>query len=96
MANLIALVEEARKRVRAGFPEGSDNISAQQLPILLRRIDELEAALMPFARIGSRIDSTTPELVDCYRNHCAKAYEVLDPAQSIRRTAEQVLYPLEG
>jgi hypothetical protein len=82
--NHIIPVKEIEKRVSTGFPEGADVISTKQIPILLERIRELEAALAPFARIGVTLTSETPPLVDCYAKDCANAYEMLNEAASIR------------
>jgi hypothetical protein len=64
-----------RARVQQGFPNGVDEESAIDLKVLLMRIDELEAALAPFARIA-QIPSTA-ELVPCYFAHCQKALSAM-------------------
>ena len=67
--------ERVRIRVKNGFPNGVDEESALDLKVLLMRIDELESALTPFARVA-QIPSTS-ELVPVYFSHCQTALSVM-------------------
>lgn len=78
MPNRILQVEEIIKRVKAGYPSGVDTESHKQIPILLARIEELEAALVPFARIGATLTNNEPEIRDVYTKDVKAAYEVMD------------------
>lgn len=80
--NRILQVEEVIKRVKAGFPSGVDVESSREIPILLARIAELEAALVPFARIGISLTNQEPEIRDVYTKDIRKAYEVMDVRNS--------------
>jgi hypothetical protein len=96
MRNHIKLVEEVITRKNKGYPTGVDDTSLKQIPILLKRIEELENALAPFARVASRFDSNTQELVDVYAKDCREAFSALDLSDSIQLRPQEILYPAEG
>lgn len=93
MQNRIAQVNDIQKRVNAGFPNGVDTESHQQIPVLLARIKELEFALLPFARIGSTLSSNEPDLRDVYTNDLRNAYDAMDPNNTKRDTVEDFGIP---
>lgn len=82
--NRINQVEEVAKRVKAGFPSGVDTESHTHLQWLLARIDELEAALTPFARVGATLTANEPPLREVYTEALANAYDMLDKNNSVR------------
>jgi hypothetical protein len=83
MPNSIKSVEEVKKRIRFGYPEGVDNLSSKQIPHLLTRIEELERALEPFARVSVINQEFPTELVQVYLKDCDAAREQLDPSRSL-------------
>jgi hypothetical protein len=94
--NHIFIVEEVDKRVRTGYPNGVDETSIKQLPLLLKRIQELENALAPFARIGARSGPGELPLQNCYTKDCVEAYNVLDPSNTWRaKPVQQQEIPAE-
>lgn len=81
--NRINQVEEVIRRVKAGFPSGVDTESASHIPWLLSRIEELEAALVPFARVGATLTNNEPPLREVYTDALANAYAMLDKSNSV-------------
>ena len=82
MPNRILQVEEVQKRVKAGFPNGCDSESHPQIQNLLARIEELETALVPFARVGATLTAQEPATRDVYTADLAHAYNMLDRRQA--------------
>jgi len=63
------------------FASGVDEQSFRDIPLLLARIDELERALQPFARVGNT-PSGSP-LVHVYHKDCVSAALMLTPIITI-------------
>lgn len=96
MANRSIAVENIKDYMRRGYPEGVE-VLLKDMPILFGRIDELERALVPFARKGVANNDGLP-LVQVYHNDCKKAYDVLssDVAQKgVLTTPEPEYWPAE-
>lgn len=89
----MAQIEDIRKRVKAGFPNGVDMESHQHIPLLLGRIDELEHAMLPFARIGSTLSSSEPELREVYTRDLSHAFNVMDPNNAKKPVVEDFGIP---
>lgn len=83
MSNRIQVVEQVKKRIRFGYPEGVDTLSSKQIPQLLARIEELERALEPFARASVSNQEFPRELVQVYLLDCDAARDKLDPSRSV-------------
>lgn len=81
MSRLIESVDAVRKRIRMGFANGVDEQSFRDLPLLMARIDELERALQPFARVGN--SPTGSPLVHVYHKDCVNASLMLTPLITI-------------
>lgn len=81
--NILELLQEVKKRVRSGFPGGVDVESHRQIPFLINRVEELEAALAPFARIAkaeATVRTDNPNhLVSCRLTDCVTARKLIDP-----------------
>jgi hypothetical protein len=89
MPNRIRQVEEVIKRVRTGYQNGVDADSQKQIPEMLARIDELERALQPFARIAALNAKFPKELVEVYLHDCNRAWAMLDSKQSLAPKPEE-------
>lgn len=91
--NILELLQAVRKRVRAGFPNGVDAESHRQIPFLINRVEELESALAPFARIAkaeSTVRHDNPNhLVNCRLTDCVTARKLIDPEFHPATPAEQ-------
>ena len=72
-------VDEVRKRAHGGWTEGVDELSIKDIPLLLRRIDELESALVPFARqsLMEKKYKSNVEMVSLYRADCDRAFDTI-------------------
>jgi hypothetical protein len=81
MRNNILSVQEVRRRYHAGYPEGSSDFVAD-IPVLLQRIVQLEAALFPFARAG-KLDNYGKELCSVYYKDCQTALGVVEEGNSL-------------
>lgn len=84
MKNILEFLDNVRKRVSTGFPTGVDAESQKQIPVLMQRIEELQRALAPFARIAvaeSTVarDGTAHTLVNCRLTDCVTARKLIDP-----------------
>lgn len=89
MSIYIRDITEVRRRVQMAFPEGGDETSTRQIPILLKYIDELELALLPFARLG--LGSPMAASMPLNFQDCKNAAEVLtdkSPAKKFEFPAE--------
>lgn len=95
MGNRSLQVEEIKDYMRRGYPEGIE-VLLKSMPVLFGRIEELERALVPFARKGVDDNGGLPLL---YVNHsdCKKAYGVLssDMASGPKTTPEPEYWPAE-
>lgn len=88
MANHIPVVEKIAYDMRRGFPDGTTELY-KDIPELLARIEELETALVPFARVAQVEQATahlkSGELVHVYLKDCVNAMHQLDSTQGIRK-----------
>lgn len=84
MSNLINHVNVIREKVNAGLARMGDEDLVLEMPLLLKRIDELETALVPFARraVEAQRHGENNELLQVYAKECMNAKNVLDPAMS--------------
>lgn len=85
-------IDEIAKYFRAGMEDGPDPI-IRAMPMILGRIQELERALVPFARAGLKDNEGKP-LIQVYHKDCKTAFETLSvgPAEAI---SDAVLYPAQ-
>jgi hypothetical protein len=84
MSNVSIQVEQIRDYMRRGMPEGAEPV-VKEIPILFRRIEELERSLVPFARQGLADNEGKP-LIQVYHKDCQTAYRALSSryAESIK------------
>jgi len=84
MSNVSLEVENIRDYMRRGMPEGGEPL-IKSIPVLFRRIEELERALIPFARQGIKDNEGLP-LTQVYHRDCQTAYKALSSkfAESVR------------
>jgi hypothetical protein len=93
--NLSAEVEKLEKYYRTGMDEGAEPI-VRNLRALFGRIQELESALVPFARVGLRDNKGLP-LTQVYHKDCKNAYNKLSLQVAKATTPpEQEDLPAEG
>jgi hypothetical protein len=101
MRNLMKYVDQIIQRKNKGWPGGVDERSKNDIPTLLKRIDELETALVPFARSLLTEARTNPNaktsLIPVYRTDCIVAQEVIDitNAADLPRSPDERLLPAE-
>ena len=95
--NTIILVNQVRDRMHKGWNDGIDEKSARDIPVLLRRIDELEQALVPLAEVAQREIIDNPNgnkpLLACRRQDAFNAKDLLDINKSVRPTVEDFGIP---
>jgi hypothetical protein len=84
MNNHIFVVKEVVNRMQKNYQEGVDPISRQQIPLLMKRIFELEQSLAAFARIGSRVQHDELPMQTCYTSDCVRAAQMLDENNTYR------------
>ena len=89
--NLTKAVNTIKDRVRQQFPDGVDSQSQHDLKVLLSRIEELQVALSPFARLGT-LQSYGKDLIQCYHKDCVRALEVYREDTS-PNTPTEIYYP---
>ncbi len=81
MANKIPAVEAIQKEIKMGYPNGVSE-AYKMISVLMARIDELERALQPFARVALGDTFSGPEdMVNVYMKHCQGAWRQLDSKQ---------------
>jgi hypothetical protein len=88
MSFLMEGIKKVERRLQAGFPSGVDEQSFRDVPLLLQRIQELESALLPFARVGKR--GTQTPTVEVQFSDCKIAETVL----TLEQHPTQYEYPL--
>jgi len=95
MGNRSLAVENIKDYMRRGYPEGVEPL-LKEMPILFGRIEELERALIPFARQGVKDNEGKP-LVYVNHNDCKKAFNALssDKAAGPMSTPEPEYWPAE-
>lgn len=84
MSNLILQVEALQDYMRRGMPDGPDYV-VKSFPILIARIEELERALIPFARAANKDNQGMP-LIHVFHNDCKTAFTKLSKAAAIAAT----------
>jgi hypothetical protein len=84
MSNVSIQVEQIRDYMRRGMPEGGEPV-IKEIPTLFRRIEELERALVPFARQGL-VNNDDKPLINVYHKDCQTAYRALSSkfAESVK------------
>lgn len=84
MSNLSIEVDQIRDYMRRGMPEGGEPV-IKSINVLFNRIEELERALIPFARQGLAKNDNRP-LIEVYHKDCQKAFKTLSSryAQSVK------------
>lgn len=95
MGNRSIEVENIRDYIRRGYPEGVDPL-LKSLPVLFGRIEELEKALIPFARAGL-LDNDGKPLIYVHHSSCKNAFDILssDRAEGPKTTPEMEYLPAE-
>src|SRR4051812_11104731 len=83
MPNKTFIVEKTKKEQALGWPEGTTHLY-KVIPQLIARIEELENALYPFARVAAAEQGNVapPQLSHVYLKDCKLAFDVLDPKQA--------------
>jgi uncharacterized protein YdhG (YjbR/CyaY superfamily) len=90
--NLTTHVEHIRERVRQAYPEGVDEQSYKDIPVLLTRIAELENALVPFAHQGN-MDNFGKPMVEVRHADCQKAALILQTDYQPDKKINDFYYP---
>jgi hypothetical protein len=80
--NLILQTEQVEDYVRKGAPDGTEPLG-RAVPVLLARIQELERALIPFARVAARGNPQNLPLVQVYFKDCESAKLKLSRAAAL-------------
>lgn len=96
--NHIPDVERIEHAMRLGWPEGTSELH-KEVPVLLKRIQELETALIPFARVATSEATAgmSANLVHVYLKDCVKAFDTLDSRQGIKKQNDGFFsQPAEG
>lgn len=75
--NYMRFSEDIRIEMERGLPNGLDNMFSRKLPFLMKRLDELERALAPFARLYDISRNDNQELIYAYKKDCQQAFNVL-------------------
>jgi hypothetical protein len=92
--NLSKAADDIKSYYAKGMEEGAGPL-IKDLPILFRRIEELERALAPFARIGLRDNGNLP-LIQVYHKDCKHAFETLSEKNALElKKAEEQYLPAE-
>lgn len=98
-SNTMVFAEFVRDRMRKGWADGIDPQSAKDIPILIKRIEELERALKPFVSISINESRDNPNsskpLISCLREDCMHAKDVMDISKSLRPSIQDFGIPAE-
>lgn len=96
MPNFIGPVEDVKKEMRTGWAFGASE-AYKRIPTLLKRIEELEAALAPFASTGAKNFKLVQdnELVTVYMRDLVRALEFMDPQNTVRNVPQDWGLPAE-
>lgn len=87
--NFIGLVNDIKKEYDRGMPNGLDEQFFKKLPHLFRRLEELETALVPFARAAVREKDFGGDVYTVNAQDCIRAYDVLDPQNAYNPKGER-------
>ena len=95
--NLKRLAEIVVRRMQLGWADGIDPQSAKDIPLLIKRIEELETGLIPFAKIAvtQKDQSNGKPLTSCYLSDCVNALALMDPNNSEQPKTEDFGLPAE-
>lgn len=77
------------------LPDGMDEQFLKKIPFLFKRIEELESALVPFARIFKVNERFDLEMLEVYKADCKRAFDKLDSTQPYRFATPPMEYPAE-
>jgi hypothetical protein len=96
MPNRILAVENVKREMQKGWPYGASE-AYKHIPSLLRRIEELENALTPFAIIADKNAGliNRDEMTNVYFKDCITALEFMDRANSAQPVKEDFGIPAE-
>ena len=96
MPNFIGPVEDIKREMRMGWPYGAAE-AYKRIPTLLKRIEELEAALAPFASTGSKNFkfAKDEEMVSVYMKDLVRALEFMDAQNTVRNIPQDWGIPAE-
>lgn len=84
LRNRIGLVESIKREYAIGMPDGMNEDFLKRLPVLFKRIEELEATLTPFARAYNNNKGFNVTMLDIYKSDCEQAFDMLDPSNSVK------------
>jgi hypothetical protein len=93
--NLIKLTDEIKNEYAKAMPDGMDEKFLKKIPVLFRRIEELERALAPFGRAFLVNANFKDEMVTVYKKDCANALDMLDSGKGFEIPRLPVEYPAE-
>ena len=82
--NYIKHVELIRREIAKGMPDGLTEDFLRKLPDLFTRIEELERALVPFARAFKNNEQFNDTMLRVYKENCKEAFYVLDSANAVQ------------
>lgn len=81
--NVSKEVEKIKLRVGNGYPDGVDQESFKHIPLLLKRIEQLERTLTPFAKLATIEANLSNETTPCYIADCQRALLLLTEKDKI-------------
>jgi hypothetical protein len=84
MPNHINFVEAIRNDIAKDMPNGMDSSFLNKVPFLIKRIDELEAALVPFARAYNMNKQYNKPAAMVNTSDLKHADDMMDPKQSLK------------
>lgn len=90
MPNFRILADNMKDQYSKGMPDGIDERYIREaIPVLFRRIEELQNALKPFAKVGLAEKGVNKELVTVYHADCDAACNVMAYENSIQPKKEE-------
>ena len=89
--NVAVEADLIRRRAKAGFPDGVENTALRDMQVLLRRVDELERAIVPFVRVGTLPNHGDP-MVSLEHRLCVNAAMIMDRLNTAARAPVQEEY----
>lgn len=82
--NIILEVNRIRDEYLKGMPDGLDEkFFANDVPYLFARIEQLENALVPFARVVEQNKGYTKPLIPVYFKDCVLAEDMILTSKSV-------------
>jgi hypothetical protein len=76
--NMIKLVESVKREYQLGMPDGMDDSFLKRIQYLFKRIEELEAVAVPFARSWFSNKDFNVEMLEVYKSDCKRAFDAID------------------